>query len=223
MRKVIRSTYPAEFSLGLLFLIFAISGLLSHQIFDVPLHTIGDEENVYLGMFLVSAAVIIMVLIIWEEILFPIKVKEKNGGVVFKNHITKLKVQILIYSLIPAIFVFVYFEYEVNHIRFFIWAAVCMIPPVLEKLVSGINNHNDFLNLNKDKIAYKNNEKEGSYRISDILNISMLKDERDIIHKIELVLKTNDSVIIDLDEMELEDYYIYIEKFITSRYKHLLK
>ena len=140
MGKIIRPTYPKEFSIGLMLLIFVIAGLLSHQIFNVPYSKLAENLNVFFGMFLVGIAVVIMVLIIWEEILFPIKTKEVNGGMVFRNHGAKLKTQIFIYCSIPAIFCFIYFEYEVNHVRFFIWATVCMVAPVAyfcQKLLHG--------------------------------------------------------------------------------------
>lgn len=223
MGKVIRSTYPAEFSIGILILIFGIAGLLSHQIFDSSAYGPDENETVYFGMFLVSMAVVIMVLIMWEEILFPVSLKEIDGGMMFRNHRTKLRIQLFIYLTIPAIFTFIYLEYEVNHIRFWIWAAVCMVPPVLEKIFSGINNYNDFLQLTNEFVSYKNNEKEGVYQINTVQNLEILNDERNIIEKIKLVFKNNDTLIIDLDEMELDDFYIAIENYIKTHYQHLLK
>jgi hypothetical protein len=223
MGKIIRPTYPKEVSIGVLLLIFIFSYLLSHQIFDVRVHELKENKDVYYGMFLVSVAVIIMVLIMWEEILFPIKIKEIDGGMIFRNHRTKLKAQLLIYCSIPAIFTFIYMEYEVNHIRFIIWAAVCMIPPVVEKIFSGINNYNDFLRLTDREVAYKNNEKEGIFQLTEIQNISIIEDERKVIHKVQLLLKNNDEVTIDLDEMELDDFFPSIDSYITSHYKHLAK
>jgi hypothetical protein len=223
MGKIIRPTYPKEVSIGVLLLIFIFSYLLSHQIFDVRVHELKENKDVYYGMFLVSVAVIIMVLIMWEEILFPIKIKEIDGGMIFRNHRTKLKAQLLIYCTIPAIFTFIYMEYEVNHIRFIIWAAVCMIPPVVEKIFSGINNYNDFLRLTDREVAYKNNEKEGTFQLTAIQNISIIEDERKVIHKVQLVLKNNDQVTIDLDEMELDDFFPSIDSYIATHYKHMVK
>jgi hypothetical protein len=223
MRKVIRPTYPAEFSIGMLALIFIISGLLSHQIFDVPFSDLDKNKSVYFGMFLVGIAVVIMLLIIWEEILFPIKTKEVQGGMIFRNHGTKLKTQLLIYCSIPAIFGFIYFEYDVNHFRFFIWAAICIAAPLIEKIASGINNYNDFLELTNESIEFKDNEKVGFFKIKEIKNIMIIKDERNIINKIQISLTNNDNVIIDLDEMELDAFYDSIHKFITTHYNHLLK
>jgi hypothetical protein len=222
MGKIIRPTYPKEVSIGVLLLIFIFSYLLSHQIFDVRVHELKENKHVYYGMFLVSVAVVTMVLIMWEEILFPIKIKEIDGGMIFRNHRTKLKAQLLIYCTIPAIFIFIYYEYEVNHIRFLIWAAVCMIPPVIEKIVSGINNYNDFLKLTDKKIVYKNNEKVGEFKLKDIQHLTIVKDARQVIHKIQLAFKNNEEVTIDLDEMELDDFYSSINAFITTHYHHLL-
>jgi hypothetical protein len=174
-------------------------------------------------MLLVGAAVIIMLLIIWEEILFPIKVIEVNGGMIFRNHRTKLITQLLIYCSIPAIFGFIYFEYEVNQIRFFIWAAVCMVAPVLEKIASGLNNYNDYLKLTDKKIEFKDNEREGTFETQELQSITILKDERNIFHKIQLLSKNNDQIIIDLDKMELEAFYESINKFIETHYKNLLR
>jgi hypothetical protein len=174
-------------------------------------------------MFLVAIAVVIMVLIIMEEILFPIRVKQVNGGMVFSNHRTKLKTQVLIYCSIPAIFGFIYLEYEVNHLRFIIWATVCIIAPVVEKIASGINNYNDFLMLTNEKIEYKDNEKEGDFEVKNIQTITIIKDEKNIIEKIHLLFKNNNHVTIDLDKMELDAFYDSIYKFLTTNYNHLLK
>ncbi len=222
MGKIIRSAYPIDFSIGLLLLIFGMACLLSHQIFDVPVHEIHDSEGIYFGMFLASLAVVIMVLIVWEEILFPLKIKEIPEGIIFRNHRTKLIVQLFIYCTIPAILGFIYFEYEVNHFRFFMWAAVCMIPPIIEKIISGVNNYNDYLKLTPDTIEYKNNEKEGSFEVKQIQKIVTLRDERNILDKIEILGKNQTSVIIDLDEMELDEFYTSIDQFLITYYKQLL-
>ena len=221
-RTIIRNTYPAQFSIGVLILMFVISWFLSHQIFAVHIHDLDENTKVYFGMFLVSVALINMVLIMWEEILFPIKIKEVEGGIIFRNHRKKLRTQLLIYCTIPAIFTFIYFDYEVNHVRFFIWAAVCMIPPIIEKIVSGINNYNDFLILTNKTIEYKNNEKVGCFKTEDIRNITLIKDDRKFITKIQLLFTNNNNVTIDLDEMELQAFYRSINRFIINNYKHLL-
>jgi len=218
MGKVIRATYPAGFSIGVLILVFIISFFLSHQIFEVPFSDLHENKNVYFGMFLVGAAVIIMFLVIWEEILFPIKIREVNGGVIFRNHRTKLLTQGLIYLTIPAIFTFIYLEFEVNTIRFIIWAVICTVAPILEKLASGINNYNDFLRLTDVEIEYKNNEKEGLYKTSDIYQIAIVKEGVSV-KKLQLLLKNNEKVIIDLDEMELDAFYESIYNYVTTHYK----
>lgn len=221
MGKIIRPTYPVEFSVGLLILIFVLSFFLSSQIFNVRWHDLMEGTNAYFGMFLVSSAVIIMVLILWEEFLFPVRVKPAHDGVVFHNHRTKLKTQLLIYCIIPVIFVFIYFNFDVNIIRFVIWAAICTLMPVVIKLISGLNNYNDFLKLTDNTIEYKNNEKSGVFQLSEIQRITPIRDERNVLHKIQ-VSANNSQVIIDLDEMELEAFLDSIDQFITSHYKNLL-
>jgi hypothetical protein len=223
MAKLIRPTYPAGFSIGLLVLIFIISYFLSHQIFDVPVSALKENQHVYFGMLLVAIAVIIVFLIIMEEILFPIKVREINGGIIFRNHGTKLRTQLLIYFTIPAIFWFIYVNYDVNHVRFFIWAIICIVTPIIEKIASGLKNYNDFLKMTNEKIQYQDNEKEGDFEIKNIKNIIIIRDENSIIKKLQLLLSDNNNVIIDLDEMELDAFYVHIENYITSHYKHLLK
>jgi hypothetical protein len=220
---IIRKTLPIHLSVGILLLMFTISWFLSHQIFTVRVHDLDENTHVYLGMALVSIALMNMVLITWEEILFPIKIKEVDGGMVFKNHRNKLKTQILIYCPIPVILTFIYFTFDVNHFRFFIWAAVCLIPPVLEKIVSGINNYNDYLKLTDTTIEYKNNSKEGHFMLKDIQDITVIKDNHRIIKKIQLVLTNNQIFMIDLDQMELDAFYDSINKFIARNYNHLLK
>ncbi|MBY0425049.1 MAG: heavy metal transporter [Cytophagales bacterium] len=222
MGNVIRPTYPRAFSIGLLLLIFIISCFLSLQIFDVPFQEIKTHKGVLLGMVLVSLAVISMVLILWEQFLFPIKLKEVEGGLIFRNHQTKLQVQFVIYCTIPAVFTFIYLNFPVNHVRFFIWAGVCMIPPVVEKIVSGINNYNDFLKLTDTVIEYKNNEKVGTFKVSDLKSIAIVKDESKILEKLDLVFLNGDQVTIDLDEMELDAFYDSINNYIIKHYPNLL-
>jgi hypothetical protein len=222
MAKVIRPTYPKEFSVGLLLIIFFLSGFLSSQIFRVSWRNVLEGSDVMIGMGLVGLAVVIMVLILWEDFLFPVKLKPMADEIVFRNHSTKLKTQILIYFAIPAIFIFIFFNYQVNHIRFFIWAIVCMGAPVAGRLISGIKNYNDFLKLTNDAIEYKNNEKEGVLQVKDIKQIVLIKDDSNVVHKIQVDM-TNNQVIIDLDEMELEAYYQTIETFISGHYKGLVK
>jgi hypothetical protein len=223
MGKIIRGTYPIGFSIGVLILIFTVSCFLSQQIFKVPYSELSENPEIYFGMFLASIAIIIMILIIWEEILFPIRLKEVEGGKVFRNHNSKLYTQLLIFCSIPTIFVFLYFEYEVNTVRFFIWASICTFAPVLEKIFSGINNYNDFLKLTDEYVEFRNNEKQGKFPVKDIKSIVLLKDEEDVHHKINLILTSNENVMIDLDEMELEAFYYHIYVFINDHYKHLLK
>ncbi len=223
MAKIIRPTYPKELSIGLLLLVFAVAFFLSGQIFDTSRHDSNEGKNLYVGMFLFSSAVIIMMLVLWEEFLFPIKVKPDEDGMVFRNHRNKLKKQALIYLAIPAIFVFIYVQYDVNLVYFLIWGVVCIGLPVAGKLTSGIKNYNDFLKLTNDTIEYKNNEEEGVFALKDIQHITLVKDERTVLHKIQLLTVSNKQVTIDLDEMELEAYYAFIDKFITGHYKSLLK
>lgn len=219
MKKLIRPTYPIEFSIGLLLLIFFISLLLSLQVFATPIHELNQNQGVYFGMFLVSSAVVLMVVIMWEEILFPIRVKELSHGMVFRNRRKKLKFQALIYCAIPAIFIFVYIEFEINLFRFILWGAFCIIPPIAEKLISGITNYNDFLTLTDKKIAYKNNKKEGHFEVDKIVQVRILNDTQGIIKNIQLLLKNATTVTIDLNEMELSAYYEYISDFIKTHYK----
>lgn len=223
MGKVIRPRYPMEFSIGLLLLVFALSFFLSGQIFQARGYTINEGRDIYPGMFLVSCAVVLMLLVLWEEFLFPVKVKAEGRSVIYRNHRNKLKKQLLIYLIIPVIFTFLYFEYEVNMLRFIIWTAVCVVSPVAGKLISGINNYNDFLKFTQDSIEYKNNEKTGIFKLSELQQIILVRDNRNVLHKIQLLTTDNNTVIIDIDEMELEAFYLSIDKFVIAHYKDLVK
>jgi hypothetical protein len=184
-----------------------------------------DGTNVYLGMFLISSAVIIMVLILWEEFLFPIRIKPSDDGMVFHNHRTKLKTQLLIYLLIPAIFAFVYYYFSdrINIVRFIIWTVICTGMPVAIKLASGIKNYNDFLKLTNTVIEYKNNRKTGVFYIKDIQRIVPVRDEKRLLHKVEVVTEKEGQVLIDLDEMELEAFLGSIDQFIATHYSTLVE
>ena len=222
MAKIIRPTYPVEFSIGLLLLIFVLSSFLSFEIFEMQWHEVTEGGSQTFGMLLSGVAVVIVALILWEEFLFPVRIKPVEDQIVFRNHFTKLKTQVLIYCLIPAIVVFLYFDYEISPVAFFIWAAVCIISPV-GKLMSGIKNYNDFLKLTNDAIEYKNNEKEGVLRVREIQEIVLIKDEADVLHKVQVQMQNNSNVTIDLDEMELEAFYHTIDEFIKGHYKGLVK
>src|SRR5688572_16081445 len=120
MAKIIRPTYPLEFSIGLLLLIFVLSAFISFEIFKVSWHTLIEGEGPILGMVLSGVAIIIMALILWEEFLFPVRIKPLEKEIVFRNHFTKLKTQIMIYCAIPIIVLFIYLNYEVSPLPFFI-------------------------------------------------------------------------------------------------------
>lgn len=223
MAKVIRHTYPKEFSIGLLLLIFFLASFLSFEIFDVSWSEITEGGSIIVGMLLSGLTVVIMALVLWEEFLFPVRIKPTEDKVVFRNHFTKLKTQIMIYLLIPAILVFLYIKFPTSPVAFFIWSAVVVIAPAFGKLFSGINNHNDFLQLTNDAIEYKNNKEGGVFEVSEIRQIILVKDESSVLHKVKLQMKNQNEVVIDLDEMELEAYFETIEIFISSHYGELVK
>jgi hypothetical protein len=223
MQKTIRSTYPVEISVGVLTLIFVLGFLLSSQLFTVPWDNLASGLDVYLGMFLVTNAVMVMVLIIWEEILFPVRIKHIEGGVIFKNHRNKLITQLLFFLLIPAIYALVYLNFEVHPIRFYIWASINIILPLVAKLGSGLNNYNDFLMLTDKIISYKDNELSGEFKIADITTLEKINNEEGQFEKLAVYLVDGEKIIIDLDDMELDDYYEAIEEHLSSNYSSLLK
>jgi hypothetical protein len=223
MAKIIRPTYPVEFSIGFLLLIFVLSSFLSFEIFAVTWHEIMEGGSPLFGMLLAGVPVVIMALILWEEFLFPVRIKPVEEQIVFKNHFTKLKTQVLIYCVIPVIVGFIYFNYKVSYIPFLIWAAVCVFAPVAGKLISGIKNYNDFLKLTNERIEYKNNEKQGVLRVSEIREIRLIKDEGNVLHKVQVLMSDDHLEVIDLDEMELEAYYQTIDEFIKGHYSGLVK
>lgn len=218
MAKIIRPTYPANFSIGLLLLIFFLATFLSFEIFDVKWNELMEGQGPILGMVLAGVAVVIVALILWEEFLFPVRLKPIEDEIIFRNHFTKLKSQVLIYSFVPAIVIFLYLNYKISSIAFFIWAAICVIAPVVGKLSSGIRNYNDFLKLTNDTIEFRNNEKEGVLKVKDIKEILLIKDESNVLHKISVVMSNDTTIAIDLDEMELEAYLDTIEQFVASHY-----
>lgn len=222
MGKVIRQAYPAQFSIGLLLLIFAMSFFLSAQIFEGLPAAMREGARAYFGMFLVSTAVTLMVLILWEEFLFPIKVIPAETGVVFRNHRNKLKTQLLIYCVIPAIYIFIYVFYEVNQVRFFIWAIVNIFVPFAGKLFSGINNYNDFLKLTSEVVEFRNNEKSGKFQVGNLTYITLVRDERNVLHNI-LVGIDDGEVEISIDEMELDAYHSAIDSYISTHYAGLVR
>ena len=222
MSKIIRRAYRRDISFGVMVIIFAVVYFLAGQLFETSQSHLSGYVNLTLGKFLVCIVVQVMVFILWEEILFHVHIKPIEDGLVFRNHETKLKFQILIYLMIPAIITFLYLTYEVSAFRFFSWAAVCAILPVAAKLRTGITNYNDFLKLTGKVIEYKNNRQQGTFPVPDIQRIHLIKDHGNVLHKVSVYLKSGNSVTIDLDEMELEDFYEAINEYIVENYSLLL-
>jgi hypothetical protein len=222
MAKIIRPAYPKEFSVGLLLLIFALSSFLSIEIFDVSWRQLRSGNGAIVGAFLAGFGVVVMALILWEEFLFPVRIKPVEDEIVFRNHFTKLKTEVLIYCIIPVIGVFIFMNYKIHYVPFGIWVLICVFAP-LRKLFSGVKNYNDFLKLTNDTIEYKDNEKEGVLNVSDINGIVLIKDESNVVHKLQIDMRNDKQVIIDLDEMELEAYYQTIEQFMKGHYKTLVR
>lgn len=223
MAKLIRKTYPKEVSIGLLLLVFVIAAFLSHQIFEGRAALLNEGKNTYLGALMVASAVVIMMLVLWEEFLFPVHIRFEGKAVVFSNHRSKLKKQVLIFLLIPVIFAAVYTLYAVNLLGFIIWAGICIISPIAGKLISGLKNYNDFLKLTDETLEYKNNEQEGVYELKHLQQIVLMKDETNILHKIQLVLTNGQSVQIDLDEMEIDAFCVSIDEYFNAHYKDKVK
>ncbi len=222
MRTLIRPTYPTSVNVIILAFMFLVASFFSYEMFDVHYHNPHHLKNATLGMGLIGVSVVLMTLVIWEEILFHVKVKEIKGGLIFRNQRKKVKMQLLLYVPIPLIFTFVYQEYDLKVTHFMVWALVCIVLPAIEILVSGIRSHRNFLKLTSRMIKYKNNNKEGCFDTKDIRNITIIK-EKGFIKKIQLLFTNNDQVIIDLDEMHLHEFYNSIYSFIKIHYKHLLK
>jgi hypothetical protein len=222
MKKLIQTSYPAEINIIILFSLFLISCFFSYELFDVRFHNPDHLKNAALGMVLVGVATVLMVLILWEEILFKAKAKEISGGLVFKNQRKKLKAQIFIFAFIPVIFGFIYLEYDLNLLHFIIWSTVCMVIPAIEIIIAGINNHKNYLTLTNRMIQYKNNNREGSFETKNVRNITLIKDEKSFIKKIQVLFTNNNKVIIDIDEMHLHAFCDPIYKFMKTNYKDLL-
>ncbi|HWZ23553.1 MAG TPA: hypothetical protein VNW06_12910 [Cytophagaceae bacterium] len=222
MRTLVRPTYPPGVNFVILAFMFFIASFSSYEMFDVRVHNPHHLKNAFFGIVLVGVSVVLMTMIIWEEILFHIKVKEITGGLIFRNQRKKTKMQVLLFLPIPAIFTFVYQEYDLKVSHFMIWAAVCIVLPAIEIVVSGINSHRNYLKLTGRMIKYKNNKKEGCFNTKDIQNITVVKEKK-FITKIQLLFANNDQVVIDLEEMHLHEFYDSIYKFIKIHYKHLLK
>lgn len=222
MKKTIRHTLPRNISLGILILIFVLVYLLAGQLFKTNQNDLGALLNGYLANFLVSTAVLIMVLILWEELLFPVNVKQVDSGYLFHNHRTKLKFQFFLYLTIPLIVVFLFLTYKVSEWRFFSWAFVVVVFPVVGKLISGIKNYNDFLQLTSKEIAFKDNDHEGVYELSQIQKLALTKDDSGHLNELILQLKNGEQTAIKVYQMELDDFIEYIEKYVNETYRALL-
>ncbi len=222
MAKIIRPAYPLEFSIGLLLLIFVLSAFVSFEIFDTTWQAVIDGDGPILGFALAGVAAVVLALIMWEEFLFPVRIRPSADEIVFRNHFTKLKTEVAMYCAIPVIVAFIYLSYEVIEVPFFIWAAICIIAPA-GKLLSGIRNYNDYLKFTNENISYKNNDKEGVLALDKTRQIALIKDQGNVLHKMKVTMADNTEVIIDLDEMELDAFCQTIEKFIVGHYGEIVE
>jgi hypothetical protein len=222
MEKIVRRAYPVEVSLLMLGFIFLVVCFFTKDIFEISFNYPTPDKTGIMGMFLVGAAVVIALLIIWEELLFPVVLKQNNDTLTVNNHQEKLLIQTCIYLAIPAIFFFIYKNFNISMFHFAVWAGICLIVPIMAKIYSGIINYNDYLKLSPYEIEYKNNEKEGKFQVSEVSYIQVIKDRNNILSKLKLGIN-NTEIIIDLDEMELDAYYNSIEEFTQRTYNNLLK
>lgn len=222
MKKTIRKRLPRNISLGILILIFALVYFLAGQLFVNERSSFGSFEQIYLDNFLVSTAVLIMILILWEEVLFPVHVKRVNDGHLFHNHRTKLWFQAVLYLIIPVIVVFLFLNYEVNALRFFGWAFVVVVFPVVGKLMSGIRNYNDFLLISPTGLSFKDNDHEGTYDVSQIQKVALTKDESGALNELILHLNSGGQETIKLYQMELDDFIEHIEKYLKETFHSLM-
>ena len=55
--------------------------------------------------------------------------------------------------------------------------------------------------------------------VNDIQEIILIKDEANVLHKVQVQMSNNSQVMIDLDEMELDEYCHTIDKFVTGPYQ----
>ena len=222
MKKTIRKTLPQNVSIGILIIIFIIVCFLAGQLFINKQDNASGFFNIYFADILVGIAAIIMVLILWEEILFPVNIKSEDSGYVFRNHRSKLIFQVFLYLTIPAIVAFLFFNFEVNMVRFFVWASAILILPVVGKLMSGITNYNDFLKLTPQRIEFKDNDHEGVYDVFSIQKIEFVKDGSGRIHEFVLKMKDGKSEVIQMHQMELDDFFDSIEEYAQEVYQPLL-
>ena len=222
MKETIRKTLPRNISMGMLIIIFVIVYLLAGQLFEDHQDVKEGILNIYTAYFLVSFAVMVMILILWEEILFPVHIKAVDGGFLFRNHLRKLKFQILLYLTIPIIVVFLFLNYKVSQFRFFGWATVVIVFPIVGRIMSGLKNYNDFLQITPQLIAFKDNDHEGKYDISQIQRLALVKDNLGAIKELKLNLISGEQEIIKVHQMELDDFFGHIEKYINNTYQSLL-
>jgi hypothetical protein len=55
--------------------------------------------------------------------------------------------------------------------------------------------------------------------VPEIKEIVLIRDEANVLHKVQVLMQNSGHVTIDLDEMELEAYYQTIDEFINLHYK----
>ena len=222
MKKLVRPAYPIEVSVLMLCAIFLYTWFCSHQIFDGRLQYAEHRKIAYVGMLLVGIAVVIATLVVWEELLFPVRIKHHEDTLKVRNHRRKLQIQVLLYLTIPMIFSVIYFTFKINLFHYLLWAAPCILIPIVVRLFSGIKNYNDYLMLSSSEIEYKNNEKEGKFPLAKVEYIRVIKDSHNTLSKLKLGVN-NSEVTIDLDEMELDAFYGTIQEFVQRTYKNILK
>ncbi len=76
MKKLIRASYPVEINVIILLSLYFFAVVFSYEMFDVRFHNPEHLENSYPGMALFGVAVVLAIMIVWEELL---EVIEKNS------------------------------------------------------------------------------------------------------------------------------------------------
>lgn len=223
MKKVVRQAYPIEVRAMILAFIFLVACFFTRDIFNITIHYSEEQKTAYVGMLLVGSAIVIALLVMWEELLFPVVINKNDSVLKVRNHRRNLLAQTFVYLTIPAIFTIIYLYFNIrNMFHFEIWACICIVIPLVANIFSGIKNYNDFLSLSPTEIQYKNDEKEGKYLIGEIKYISLVKEHDNLPHK--LILGVADAeVCIDLDEMELHAYYENVQEFVFKTYRNILR
>ena len=222
MKKLLYPVQRLELDILAICLIFLIALFFSNPVFDLSYKEPNHRLTAYTGMFLVGMAAVLLTLIVWENLLFYLRLRFVEDGVKVCNPTRKNVIQGLLYAGMLLLFLVIYVYYPVNEFYFRLWFSLFATIPIVHKITYKFRSSNPLLKLTRSEIQFRNRRKMGRFYVKNIQYIRIIKGAKDSISKLRLGVD-DDEVTIDLDEMNVDPFNDNITDYIKKNYTTLLK